>query len=530
MPSCHIITTDGPAIFQHIPGDGHAHIVEFGPEPGDRLEFSVVSYGDETMQLTADASISSMAVQEEAVSAPTLQASAHTPISVSSKKRRHAGSNETKDSVPKRHHGEDRMSAVIRHVSHIPQFKNDQLCRDVRKYHFDILSQIKGARDLAEHDMWKLLGEQIDTDPDEKKELVLSRYGEIRTLTQEFKKREAMTTLRCTVPTHVRTYVVRFNEPVRLDEVPGSPIVIVCANDGLRSASSRDHVYSETKLISAEASGPGILEGKLVTRVESEFALINIAITEGLAYVTTHHAWGYTNVDVYRTADQAKIRSSQGYSDQVYFSSVATRSGEIYISDQGFASGILKLGLRPNLWSGFYDGDDGKSPDTFQPSDLAFSDDGTLFISEAKNDRVRVISADGEYLRSWGGSGSALNQFRNPIGITTHGSHVYVADTGNNRIQVFDLQGGFFCSWGVTGGAGHAQFDQPSWIKVRGDYAYVSDRRGMRIQVLRVRDGAVIHSWNVRGIDHGDEYSGSMAFDELGRLWVCDDDAICIFV
>ncbi len=81
MPSCHIITTDGPAVFQHIPGDGHAHIVEFGPEPGDRLEFSVVSYGDETMQLTADASISSMAVQEEAVSAPTLQASAHTPIS-----------------------------------------------------------------------------------------------------------------------------------------------------------------------------------------------------------------------------------------------------------------------------------------------------------------------------------------------------------------------------------------------------------------------------------------------------------------
>src|SRR4029079_6735366 len=60
--------------------------------------------------------------------------------------------------------------------------------------------------------------------------------------------------------------------------------------------------------------------------------------------------------------------------------------------------------------------------------------------------------------------------------------NVYVTDTTNDRVQKFDPQGNFLASWGVTG-TGDGEFDFPYGIAITpaGD-VYVSELAGQRIQ------------------------------------------------
>jgi len=57
---------------------------------------------------------------------------------------------------------------------------------------------------------------------------------------------------------------------------------------------------------------------------------------------------------------------------------------------------------------------------------------------------VIIFDRHGKFVRSWGQTGTANGQFRQPrsIAIDAQGL-VYVADAGNRRIQVFDADGNF---------------------------------------------------------------------------------------
>ncbi len=108
--------------------------------------------------------------------------------------------------------------------------------------------------------------------------------------------------------------------------------------------------------------------------------------------------------------------------------------------------------------------------------------------------QVALAYTPPDFVRRWGSQGSAVGQFRDPVGMGIDVlGNLYVADTGNHRIQVFDANGAFVRAFGSYGG-GDGQFYYPLDVVV--DLAgniYVSDFGG-RIQVFDA-NASFVRAW-----------------------------------
>lgn len=90
-----------------------------------------------------------------------------------------------------------------------------------------------------------------------------------------------------------------------------------------------------------------------------------------------------------------------------------------------------------------------------RPADVAFDASGNVYVADGFggiNNRVSKFNKDGNFVKSWGRTGSAPGQFNELRGIATDAAgNVYVADAGNRRIQVFDGEGNFKSEFGGVG-------------------------------------------------------------------------------
>jgi sugar lactone lactonase YvrE len=146
----------------------------------------------------------------------------------------------------------------------------------------------------------------------------------------------------------------------------------------------------------------------------------------------------------------------------------------------------------------------GDGPDTFnQPNAVAIAPNGDIFVSDGHNPgrgnaRVLKFSKQGEFIKQWGGHGSAPGQFEVPHTLSFDSKgRLFVGDRANNRIQIFDQDGKFLQEW--------KEFSRPSGIFIDNqDVMYVTDsestdregyghnpgwKRGIRIG--SARDGTV---------------------------------------
>src|SRR5262249_20140558 len=81
-----------------------------------------------------------------------------------------------------------------------------------------------------------------------------------------------------------------------------------------------------------------------------------------------------------------------------------------------------------------------------RPADVAFDRAGNIYDGDGfgSNNRVAKFTKDGNFVKSWGQTGSAQGKFNTIRGIASEASgNIYVADAGNKRIQVFDGDGMF---------------------------------------------------------------------------------------
>ncbi len=151
-----------------------------------------------------------------------------------------------------------------------------------------------------------------------------------------------------------------------------------------------------------------------------------------------------------------------------------------------------------------YSGDGGlaASAQLNQPLGVAVGENGTLYIADTINNRIRLVRADGT-ISSIAGAGSSgfsgddgpavSAQLSSPVGVAlaVDGS-VYVADLGNHRIRLVGTSGGISTVAGgaspteFTGDGGPAlgaQLNTPSSIAVAGDGTlYVADTDKSRIR------------------------------------------------
>jgi DNA-binding beta-propeller fold protein YncE len=144
----------------------------------------------------------------------------------------------------------------------------------------------------------------------------------------------------------------------------------------------------------------------------------------------------------------------------------------------------------------------GDGPDEFNsPSDVLVAPNGDVFVADGHgdfpvpktNDRIVKYSKDGKFIKTWGHHGSGQGEFDVPHGLAMDSAgRLFVADRANNRIQIFDQDGKFLAEW--------KQFGRPSGVYIRDDIIYVADsqsnekvnppfRQGIRIG--SVKDGKV---------------------------------------
>jgi ABC-type Fe3+ transport system permease subunit/DNA-binding beta-propeller fold protein YncE len=105
------------------------------------------------------------------------------------------------------------------------------------------------------------------------------------------------------------------------------------------------------------------------------------------------------------------------------------------------------------------------------PTDVAFSGDGRIFVSEyGGNDRISVFAEQGDFLHSFGAPGGESGQFARPAALCVDESRkcLYVADACNHRIAIYNLDGKLL---GYIGSAGRA----PGQLRYPYDLALLPD-------------------------------------------------------
>lgn len=110
----------------------------------------------------------------------------------------------------------------------------------------------------------------------------------------------------------------------------------------------------------------------------------------------------------------------------------------------------------------------------FWPNDVVVDpSDGAIFVAEShrrgRNNRILHFDQFGNYVKSWGTSGSAPGQFSEPhtIAMDSQG-RLFIGDRENNRIQIFTRDGTLLEVW--------HQFGRPSGIYITDDDTiYVAD-------------------------------------------------------
>ena len=134
------------------------------------------------------------------------------------------------------------------------------------------------------------------------------------------------------------------------------------------------------------------------------------------------------------------------------FLAVNDELGRLYVSDPK-DDDIKVFGLTGEFLFKF--GQRGKEPGEFHvPQGLAFDSEGQLFVADSLNARIQVFTADGDFLRQFGQRGTFHHQFEAPkdLAFDSEGN-LYVTDSRKPEFRVFDPESGTLLLWigaGVT--------------------------------------------------------------------------------
>jgi predicted membrane-bound mannosyltransferase/DNA-binding beta-propeller fold protein YncE len=144
-----------------------------------------------------------------------------------------------------------------------------------------------------------------------------------------------------------------------------------------------------------------------------------------------------------------------------------------------------------------------------EPWGVAIDAMDNIYVADTWNHRIQKFSYEGEVLTAWGSLAQVVEtgvpgtegRFYGPRGVAVGpNNELYVTDTGNKRVQVFDLDGNFLREFG-GGGSAPGRLDEPVGIAVGddGDVA-VADIWNRRIQIF-ASDGTLLRRWQVPSWD-----------------------------
>lgn len=114
---------------------------------------------------------------------------------------------------------------------------------------------------------------------------------------------------------------------------------------------------------------------------------------------------------------------------------------------------------------------------------------------------LRVVTPDGQLVRTIGSFGNGPGQFSSPFGVGANKQgHIFVTDSTNHRVEKFSSSDGHFMSLTGTNGTRNGCFNCPEGIALLGDEKlYVADRGNNRIQVFAQKNWRHVTTFGKRG-------------------------------
>ena len=197
-------------------------------------------------------------------------------------------------------------------------------------------------------------------------------------------------------------------------------------------------------------------------------------------------------------------------------------SGDIYVVDLGYRR-VQRFDSSGNFLSLWETRED--APLKFwQPSDVAISSDGTVYVLDASAMMYRLKPDAGlelavDLVKHGASTPRALT-----IDEARH--RFYIADAGRGRVLVLGTDGSFIDSWGGTGTA--LSFFEPSAIAVDSHgNVFVAEPATSRIRKL-APDGKLLAEWKAKGVLFdlavGPDDRVYVSSTDRGRVWVYDND------
>ena len=165
----------------------------------------------------------------------------------------------------------------------------------------------------------------------------------------------------------------------------------------------------------------------------------------------------------------------------------------------------------------------GEDPGQFVwPTALALDDRGNVYLADEWLNRISIYTGDGEFVRSWGRSGSGNGELDRPAGLAINGDTIFITDSRNHRVQKFSLDGSYIGQFGSFG-SGNGELNMPWGIGLDKDgNAYVADWRNDRIQEFTA-DGEWRASFGQSGSAVGQfNRPNGVAVDAEGDIYVAD--------
>jgi DNA-binding beta-propeller fold protein YncE len=240
-----------------------------------------------------------------------------------------------------------------------------------------------------------------------------------------------------------------------------------------------------------------------------------------------------------------RIRDSEQPAQAAFsdpFGVAVAKDGTIYVSDAGESNRIRKItpaGVVTTFAGGnegFADGT-GSATSFNTPSGLALDSSGNLYVADTANNRIRKVTPAGE-VTTMAGEGSAgyldgpaaQARFNGPVGVAvdTHGN-VFVADTYNDRIRVISPDGNVSTVAGAgtpgfaDGDRNTSLFDTPCGLIVANDGTIIVADTG-NDNLRKITPDGNVSTWSVNLNNEGLSSPVGLALTYDNYLYITELD------